>query len=304
MSSNDEQYHRDQTAFALQLYQSGLSATKGANEWGQFVRSSRETVQSALDETSGLTDICGALERSGRSAVLLRYLTTPPKSQDQFQHICEPYSKSAENSGSPMKAAQAQAVDACFREWRDRATTPWLDQDRAPTTIELNSIIGHVAPMMALQKLLTFQRMSASAAQELAVADMLLDAQWTHQHGKIIDRSIQARHFMRKARFVADRQTKEVDIAIGLGRTFVLALECKVSNDVTNSKKRINDIREKANAWKDEYGRSLRCGGLLQGAYHPEDVLSLVRSGIEVFWSHDLARLSRWLDAQVKDEPV
>ena len=301
MSPDDAQYHRHQTAIALQLYQSRLSAAKGASEWNQFVRSSEEAVRSALTETTDLADIAGALERSGRVAVLLRYLTTPPKSQDQFGHICKAYSKSAENSGSPIAVTKAEGVASCFLEWRDRNVTAWLDEGRAATAIERERLVGRVVPMMALQKLQTFQRMSASAAQEQAVADMLLDAQWVHQRGKIIDRSIQARHFMRKARFVADRQTKEVDVAIGLGQTFVLALECKVSNDVTNSKKRINDIREKANAWKEEYGRSLKRGGLLQGAYHPDDVLSLLHSGIEVFWSHDLDRLSSWLDAQLQD---
>lgn len=229
VSPEIECYHREQTAHALELYKSNLSASKGASDWEQFVTSSHQTIETALEGTDFLLAIENALKRSGRSSVLLRYLTTPPKSQAQFEHICKQYSTSAENSGSGITAAKAEAVAAAFDEWRDRSITSWLDQERRPTESEIDQLIRHVTPMMALQKLMTFQRMSASAAQELAVAEMLVDAGWVHQKGRIIDRSIQAYRFMRKARFVADRQTKEVDVAIGLGRTFVLALECKVS---------------------------------------------------------------------------
>ena len=47
---------------------------------------------------------------------------------------------------------------------------------------------------------------------------------------------------MHKTRFAAKTRPQEVDIACGLQGTFVLAIECKVTNDETNSVKRINDV--------------------------------------------------------------
>jgi hypothetical protein len=86
-----------------------------------------------------------------------------------------------------------------------------------------------------------------------------------------------------------------------LGQAYVLALECKVSNDSTNSTKRINDVSDKAKAWREEYGRTLKAGAMLQGVYRVDDVLGLVDGGVEVFWFHDLPRLSRWISAELKE---
>lgn len=106
---------------------------------------------------------------------------------------------------------------------------------------------------------------------------------------------------MQKARFTAGSRTKEIDVAIGLGQAFILALECKVSNDSTNSTKRLNDISEKADAWRLEYGRTLKTGAMLQGVYRADDVLELAHGGVEVFWFHDLPRFARWVSAELRD---
>jgi len=106
---------------------------------------------------------------------------------------------------------------------------------------------------------------------------------------------------MRKARIAAGARTKEIDIAIGLGNSFVMALERKVSNDGTNSTKRLNEINEKAEGWRLEYGRRLKTATLLQGVYNTEDVLDLADSGVEVFWFHDLPRLSRRIAEETID---
>lgn len=227
----------------------------------------------------------------------------PPKSQDQFHLLCKAYGKGTENSGAPLSAIRANAIASAFLDWRDAGITPWLDSNRPPTLKELRTVLLHAAPMMAQQKLQTQKRMDASAFQEQTVADLLLDDEWTYQTSRTIDRGkgIEKRHFLQKARFTAGSRTKEIDVAIGLGQSFILALECKVSNDSTNSTKRLNDISEKADAWRNEYGRSLKTGAMLQGVYRADDVLELARGGVEVFWFHDLPRFSRWVASELKD---
>lgn len=104
---------------------------------------------------------------------------------------------------------------------------------------------------------------------------------------------------MHKTRFVSGKTGKqEVDIACGLKDTYVLAMECKVTNDETNSVKRINDVLKKAAAWKAQWGAFVVTAALLEGVIAAKDAQRLSDNDVEVFWSHDLPTFQAWLAAQ------
>ena len=108
---------------------------------------------------------------------------------------------------------------------------------------------------------------------------------------------------MYKTRFASgDNENQEVDVACGLGGTVVLAMECKVTNDETNSVKRINDVLKKASAWKEHWGKFIKSAALLQGVIKFGDVQRLLDAGIEVFWAHRLDDFDAWLQANTKDQ--
>lgn len=139
--------------------------------------------------------------------------------------------------------------------------------------------------------------------QETAIVDLLKDKGWTKLPSKLIDTraAVPPKHFMHKTRFAtATTAAQEVDIACGLSNTYVLAMECKVTNDETNSVKRVNDVLKKAKAWKDHWGSFVKTAALLQGVIAPKDVQRLTDDGVEVFWSHDLPEFEGWLLAQMK----
>lgn len=75
-------------------------------------------------------------------------------------------------------------------------------------------------------------------------------------------------------------------------------MECKVTNDETNSVKRINDVLKKAAAWQTHWGSFVRTAALLQGVIAFKDVERLLEGQVEVFWSHDLAAFENWLAAE------
>ena len=103
---------------------------------------------------------------------------------------------------------------------------------------------------------------------------------------------------MHKTRFVSGpNENQEVDIACGLRGTVVLAVECKVTNDVTNSVKRINDVLKKAAAWRSHWGSFIVSAAVLQGVIKFGDVKRLLDAGVEVFWAHQLDLFSDWLDS-------
>ncbi len=86
-----------------------------------------------------------------------------------------------------------------------------------------------------------------------------------------------------------------MDIACGLGDTFVLALECKVTNDATNSIKRIDDVLNKARAWEKRWGDYVMTGAMLQGVIPKKQLRKLLDADVSIFWSHRLRDFETWL---------
>lgn len=165
--------------------------------------------------------------------------------------------------------------------------------------MELASAIGAIAPLMANQQVATARRNRFAALQEKAVLNTLVARGWTRlQSGPVLTAGqLPAKHFMHKTRFASGvAQTQEVDVACGLGSTVVLAMECKVTNDETNSVKRIDDILKKAQAWKNHWAYFVRPAAMIQGVIKSSDVSRLIDAGVEVFWTHRLDLFDQWME--------
>lgn len=136
-----------------------------------------------------------------------------------------------------------------------------------------------------------------SMEQEAAIVTLLSDRGWGRQSSGLISKltDVKPQHFLHKTKFATKTRPQEVDIACGLRGTVVLAMECKVTNDETNSVKRINDVLKKATAWQDHWGSFVRTAALLQGVIAFKDVERLLEANVEVFWSHDLTAFENWL---------
>lgn len=76
-------------------------------------------------------------------------------------------------------------------------------------------------------------------------------------------------------------------------------MECKVTNDETNSVKRINDVLKKAEAWKGHWGNFVRSAALLQGVVKSTDIERLLEANVKVFWSHRLDQLEAWINKEL-----
>lgn len=298
--SSDLSFHEEQCARSLELYLEGRNAEQGALDWRQALYDGRRAVVDTLRESRYLTDIVGALRRSGRHTLVLRQFLAPPISQDQLKLICPQFPKGPEKTGNPLSVASAEAVAATILQWRSRRLTSWLDAGRLPTRRQIYSAIETVVPLIASQRVATAQRHRLSAAQEQAVVALMLEKGWTQLPSRAVRQAAELppRHFMHKTRFVSGpNENQEVDIACGLRGTVVLAVECKVTNDVTNSVKRINDVLKKAAAWRSHWGSFIVSAAVLQGVIKFGDVKRLLDAGVEVFWAHQLDLFSGWLDS-------
>lgn len=275
-------------------------ADSDRQDWKSALWDARRLIINFLRASHFLTNVEGALKISGYHAIALRHFLAPPISQDQFKLICPDWSKSSEKTGRPLSLAAASAVADVFEERRARRLSPWLNGNRNPTLNELSGTIGSIAPLIASQRVSTARRNRRAFRQESLVISLLEARNWNRLQSGLVSTSGQlpAKTFMHKTRFASGpNENQEVDIACGLGGTVVLAMECKVTNDETNSVKRINDVLKKASAWKDFWGVFVKPAAVLQGVIKYADVQRLLDANVEVFWAQRLDLFSDWLDS-------
>lgn len=292
-------HHEREAAIARDIYIRSLATDVAAIDWYRANAAARVTVFKALRDTGMLRNVeDGVFENAGHLKVL-RHILAPPMSQDQFALFCPGYNKLAENNARPMTRSTAAAVAAAINAARSRHLARWLDYGRSPRPIEIKELIRSITPMLSQQIVATLRRNRLAAQQEREVIDLLEAKGWTRQRSQIVEgrTDVLARHFMHKTRFATRTRPQEVDIACGLGKTVVLAMECKVTNDQTNSVKRVNDILKKAKAWQDHWASFVKTAALLQGVVAYSDVHRLLDADIEVFWSHRLQDFEAWIDA-------
>ena len=273
-----------------------------ASDWRSAIAQARSIAEAALTASDDLRNIDVALLDSGAHMAAFRHLLAPPKSQDQFKLLCPAWSKASEKSGRPVRENVVVDVAAAIEAWIDTSIVPWRPAGRRPTATERSLVVERIVSFIAPKATDTAKRNRLASVQEQAVIDLLLGNGWTRVPSAQIDGRgmLAARHFMHKTRFAtATTAAQEVDVACGLRGSVVAAMECKVTNDATNSVKRINDVLKKATAWKNHYGSFVETAALLQGVIAPKDVQRLTDEGVHVFWSHDLHAFETWVESRV-----
>jgi len=298
---NIDPRHVANAVTARSLYLDNLNPQEAMADWHYAVRQARKLVANALRASDYFADVGAALRSDGAHTLVYRQLLAPPMSQDQFKLVCPLWDKGSENNARPLRPAAALAAAAVIMERLDHGVVGWAAGGRPRSTGDVVALLRVASTLMALQKVSTARRNRLAFEQEYAVVELLEAEGWTKLPSKLIDTraAVAPRHFMHKTRFATNTTTaQEVDIACGLPASYVLAMECKVTNDETNSVKRVNDVLKKASAWKAHWGSFVMTAALLQGVIAPKDVQRLTAANIHVFWSHDLGEFHKWLLTQ------
>jgi len=280
---------------AKELYQGSLDPTILQESWREAIDRSLAELRDLLGASENLTDIEAALNRSGKHVRALRHLLAPPLSQDQFKLACPEWPKTSEKSGVPLRGAAAAAVVAKVAQWFEPRFAQAIAEGR-----EID-LLG-AAYLMARQQYETVRRNKLAARQESEACAILEGLGFTRAEAKFIDEpgAVAEKEYLLTTRFAtADGSSHEVDIAVGLPKRRILAVECKVSNDATNSIKRTNDVMKKSEAWKRQWGKFVQTGALLQGVFKQTEISRMLDAQIVVFWSHALDEFAAWVEAQL-----
>lgn len=281
---------------ARKVYVADMEAQFQGEFWSECLRDATEEVAAAVDATKNLAVISTALLQSGRYSRALRFLLGPPLSQDQFALACPEWTKASEKSGKKLDPAAAASVQKAFERWRDPLRTESLvgEAERAKA-------IYSTAILIAQTEFATKKRMRLARSQEQSAIEILVKLGFSPVELGKVDQPVVLREkeFAKAIQFAtADGSSHEVDIAVGLKGKRILALECKVSNDKTNSIKRINDVLKKADAWKKQWGKFVVTGGLLQGVFGENEPRRLIEADVVIFWSHRLDLFEEWIEKQ------
>ena len=281
---------------AAEVYVNLMDPKVLSEAWRDAVADACAEVAAALDATRDLTAVDHALLKTGSHARALRFLLGPPLSQDQFLLACPDWSKSSEISGRPAGPAAARAFAVAFELWKDPNRAAGLDDPgRRQRAIEATAVL------IASTSFATRKRMRIAKTQEDDAAAVLDELGFVRVFPGLVESpgSVADGQYARATQFVtADGSSQEVDLAVGLSGGRILALECKVSNDRTNSIKRINDVIKKAGGWQTQWGRFVITGALLQGVLSEKEPRRLIDNRVEIFWSHRLDLFRSWIIGQ------
>jgi hypothetical protein len=278
---------------AAEAYTNLMDSEVFGETWKESVVEARAEVVSVLEATRDLSAIDDALLASGSHARALRFLLGPPMSQDQFVLACPEWSKSSEKTGRPLGPEASIAFARAFELWKDPERAALLGD---PVTRQ--RAIDATAILIANNTFATRKRMRLAKAQEDAAAAVLEKLGFRQIAPGLVDSpgAVADGEYARATQFVtADGSSQEVDLAVGLKGGRILALECKVSNDRTNSIKRVNDVIKKAAGWQTQWGRFVITGALLQGVFSVKEPRRLIDNRIRIFWSHRLELFRSWI---------
>ena len=256
-------------------------------------------VEELLETTVDLSDLDSsalAVLSEPRLLEAFRYLGAPPISADDYKILADAKSLSKKHlSKSP---GDVQRLVAVVRQVLDRRRFAWVIEEREPTEAERNAAVMASAALLAASRTQTGRRNKGKDQQEAAVKKALRDLGFTEVPSRTIPT---LQHAPKPGEFCGESRlgTRKGDIIIGLWDRRVMPIECKVSNSSTNSVKRLNnDAAVKAVRWREDFGRlQVVPSALLSGVYKLHNLVEAQSRGLTIFWGHDLAALTEWIDS-------
>jgi XamI restriction endonuclease len=224
----------------------------------------------------------------------LRFVAGPFISMDDLRVI-------ARTSLAPTRLradpdAAARIVDAVLAGVDDRRFA-WVREDRMPDEAERQAAVLASATLMATERTRTLRRNDARTTQEGAVAEALVAAGFTRVGRPRAIRTLEDAPAPGEFCDEVDFGGRKADLVVGLWDRRRMPLECKVSNSMTNSFKRVNnDAAVKAVGWLRAFGEDqVVPAAVLSGVFKPASLESAQARGLTVFWAHRLDDLVEWI---------
>lgn len=224
----------------------------------------------------------------------LRYLAGPPISDDDLMVIAD-----VESLDPGVLARNPDALRKVFdviERVIDPHRFPWVKSGAPPTDQQRTAALLASSVLLAAQRIATQRRSEGKGNQETKVKDYLRSLHFTEVAASTISTIVNGPQAMQ---FCAECQLGErkADVVVRLHDTRLMAIECKVSNSATNSVKRLNnDAAVKAEYWIKQFGiAQVVPAAALAGVFKVLNLEQAQKSGLSLFWSHDLDKLGTFI---------
>lgn len=253
-----------------------------------------QSVIPALDALARSNDVgqilADWLEDPDCSAIL-RSLPGPPISEDDLATLLDA-------SISPVRlrrdAVLATALAGLIARSLDKHRFVWIASSRQASPLELHAATVSTAVLAATARAQTLRRSDERDQLEESVAAALGTIGWT-----VATRAAQSlrttRDWPGPCTFMRHVTLGEhnADFVIRLADGRIVALECKASNSVLNSRKRLNKEAERgARHWTELFGTQVIPAIALRGVFGPRLVEQAQAAGLVIFWDHRLGDLT------------
>jgi hypothetical protein len=228
----------------------------------------------------------------------LRYVAGPPISSDDLKTLAELDSLAASAIKKDPEAAR-RVLDVILQAI-DPRRFPWLEEGRPPTDQERAAAILSSAALITAQRVATQRRMTSKAVQEEAVKAFLKGMGFTEQ---LYTREIRTlSDAPEPGKFCGESLVgrRKADVPVRLFDTRLMPVECKVSNSVINSIKRINnDAAVKARQWREDFGKmQVVPTAVLSGVFGVKNLLNAQNEdGLTIFWAHRLEDMREFIES-------
>ena len=227
---------------------------------------------------------------------VFRYLAAPPISVDDLQVLSEV--PSLAKGRLKVNPEDVRRLFEVVRVVLDRRRFAWVIEDREPTEGERRAAVMASAALMAVSRVQTNRRSSGKQQQEGMVKQVLRTSGFVEVPSRDISATLS--QAPKLGEFCGESRLggRKADLVVRLWDDRVMPIECKVSNSALNSVKRLNnDAAVKAVVWKRDFGlRQVVPVAVLGGVFSMRSLLDAQERGLSLIWSHDLARLTSWIE--------
>ena len=225
----------------------------------------------------------------------LRFVAGPFISMDDLRVIARTTLAPTRLRADPEAAARI--VDSVLAGI-DQRRFAWLAERREPGEAERGAAVLASATLMATERMRTLRRNEAKVGQEGAVAAALVAAGFTRVERPRAIRTLEDAPGPGEFCVEVDFGGRKADLVVGLWDRRRMPLECKVSNSMTNSFKRVNnDAAVKAVGWLRAFGEDqVVPAAVLSGVFKPASLESAQARGLTLFWAHRLGDLIDWIE--------
>jgi hypothetical protein len=228
---------------------------------------------------------------------VFRYTAAPPISNDDLKILADTKLSKKQMLGD---LSSANRVIEIMARVIDPTRFRWLKENRDPTPIEKEACINATSSLIAAQRVQTFRKNDAKSRQEEAVKQIL-----RAQGFKEIPRRAvtglatfpQPKEFMGESLVV----THQADVITVLPDKRIVCIECKVSNSVLNSRKRlIHDTCGKAPQWHSKLGSANAIVVAVLTGVFSIDQCEFAQNDRNVFlvWEHRLQDLADFVNSK------